>query len=431
MKITSVKKGSIAAGLGVKPGDQLVKINSERVKDDIDFRFKVTEEDLSVQFRIDGILKDFNIEKDFDDDLGIEIEDFKIRSCANDCIFCFVDQNPKGMRDGMYFRDGDFRLSYLHGHYVTMTNMGQKELNRVVEQRLSPLFISVHTTDADLRKEVLLYRNDKNDHILNKIKFLIDNNIELHAQVVLMPGINDGAHLIKTIDDLYSFYPGLHSLTVVPVGLTKHREGLPKIDIVTAEYSRMMMKQYEAFNNKFSGDESRPFIYFSDEWYILSDTDFPPIDFYEPLDLIENGVGQVPKLLNDLEKDEKSFPSEFERPREFSIVTGKLMEKTFKNRIIPFLEKIKNLKVYLYVVDNEFYGDMVTTSGLLTGRDIINAIKGRPLGEAVWASYRILNDEGLLTLDDMTLENISSELGTPFNVAEDNILEIFERDIVG
>ena len=431
MKITSVKKGSIAEELGVKPGDQLVKINSKRVRDDIDFRFKVTEEELSVQFRIDGILKDFNIEKDFDDDLGIEIEDFKIRSCANDCIFCFVDQNPKGMRDGMYFRDGDFRLSYLHGHYVTMTNMGQKELNRVVEQRLSPLFISVHTTDTDLRKEVLLYKKDKNDHILNKIKFLIDNNIELHAQVVLMPGINDGAHLIKTIDDLYSFYPGLHSLTVVPVGLTKHREGLPKIDIVTAEYSRMMMNQYEAFNNKFSGDEIRPFIYFSDEWYILSDTDFPPIDFYEPLDLIENGVGQVPKLLNDLEKDEKSFPSEFERPREFSIVTGKLMEKTFKNRIIPFLEKIKNLKVYLYVVDNEFYGDMVTTTGLLTGRDIINAIKGRPLGEAVWASHRILNDEGLLTLDDMTLENISSELGTPFNVAEDNILEIFERDIVG
>ena len=431
MKITSVKKGSIAAGLGVKPGDQLVKINSERVKDDIDFRFKVTDEDISVQFRIDGILKDFNIEKDFDDDLGIEIEDFKIRSCANDCIFCFVDQNPKGMRDGMYFRDGDFRLSYLHGHYVTMTNMGQKELNRVVEQRLSPLFISVHTTDTDLRKEVLLYKKDKNDHILNKIKFLVDNKIELHAQVVLMPGINDGAHLIKTIDDLYSFYPGLHSLTVVPVGLTKHREGLPKIDIVTPEYSRMMMSQYESFNNKFSGDENRPFIYFSDEWYILSDTDFPPIDFYAPLDLIENGVGQVPKLLNDFKKDEKSFPIEFDRPREFSIVTGKLMEKTFKGRIIPFLEKIKNLKVYLYVVDNEFYGDMVTTSGLLTGRDIINTIKGRPLGEAVWASYRILNDEGLLTLDDMTLENISSELGVPFNVAEDNLLEIFERDIIG
>ena len=146
MKITSVKKGSIAEGLGVKPGDQLVKINSKRVRDDIDFRFKVTEEELTVQFRIDGILKDFDIEKDFDDDLGVEIEDFKIRSCANDCIFCFVDQNPKGMRDGMYFRDGDFRLSYLHGHYVTMTNMGQKELNRIVEQRLSPLFISVHTT---------------------------------------------------------------------------------------------------------------------------------------------------------------------------------------------------------------------------------------------------------------------------------------------
>ena len=431
MKITSVKKGSIAEELGVKPGDQLLKINSQRVRDDIDFRFKVTDEEISVQFRIDGILKDFDIEKDFDDDLGIEIEDFKIRSCANDCIFCFVDQNPKGMRDGMYFRDGDFRLSYLHGHYVTMTNMGQKELNRVVEQRLSPLFISVHTTDAELRKEVLLYKNDKIDHILNKIKYLVDNNIELHAQIVLMPGINDGAHLLKSIEDLHSFYPGLNSLTIVPVGLTKHREGLPKIDPVTPEYSRMMMKQQKSLSSKFSVDRVSPFIYFSDEWYILSDTDFPPFDYYESLDLIENGVGQVPKLLYDLESQKDRFPLKFERPREFSIVTGKLMEKTFKTIIIPFLEKIINLKVHLYVIDNKFYGDVVTTSGLLTGRDIINTLNGKPLGEAVWASYRILNDEGTLTLDDMTLESISSALNTPFNVAQDNVLEIFERGIVG
>tara|TARA_Y100001935_G_scaffold202693_1_gene171250 strand:- start:4080 stop:5375 length:1296 start_codon:yes stop_codon:yes gene_type:complete len=431
MKITSVKKGSIAENLGVKVGDQLLKINSEIVRDDIDFRFKVTEEDLSVQFRIDGILQDFQIEKDFDDDLGIELEEFKILSCANDCIFCFVDQNPPGMRDGMYFRDGDFRLSYLHGHYVTMTNMSQRELNRIVEQRLSPLFISVHTTDTELRQKVLLYRNNKDDHILSKLKFLVDNNIELHAQVVLMPGINDGAHLMKTIDDLHSFYPGLNSLTIVPVGLTKHREGLQKIDVVTADYAISMMAQLEFLNSKFKADNKRPFIYFSDEWYILSNMNFPKIEYYEPHDLIENGVGQVPKLLDDFEIQKKDFPHYFSSPREFSIVTGKLMEKTFKNQILPFLRKIKNLKINFYVIENDFYGSMVTTTGLLTARDIITSLKGKPLGEAVWTSYRILNDEGTLTLDDMTLEQISEKLGVPFNVSNDNIFEIFERDIVG
>ena len=431
MKITSVKKGSIAESLGVKPGDQLVKINSERVRDDIDFRFKVTEEELSVQFRIGGILKDFQIEKDYDDDLGVEIEEFKVRTCANDCIFCFVDQNPKGMRDGMYFRDGDFRLSYLHGHYVTMTNMGQKELNRIVDQRLSPLFISVHTTDTELRQKVLLYKNDKNDHILKKVKFLVENNIELHAQIVLMPGLNDAAHLMKTIDDLYSFYPGVNSLTIVPVGLTKHRDGLASIDVVTPKYSKMMMAQHDSLNNKFSANGDRPFIYFSDEWYILSDTDFPPLSYYEPLDLIENGVGQVPKLLHDLDLEKSKFPTSFSKPREFSVVTGKLMEKIFKNQIIPLLSKIKNLKINLYVVENEFFGSEVTTSGLLTGKDIVDALKGQPLGESVWASYRILNDEATLTLDDMTLNDISSALGVPFNVSQDNILEIFERDIIG
>jgi len=429
MKIMSVKKGSTAEKLGVKAGDQLLRINSKRVKDDIDFRFRVTEEDLSLQFRINGELRDFQIEKDFDDDLGVELEEFKIRSCANDCIFCFVDQNPKGMRKGMYFRDGDFRLSYLHGHYVTMTNIGEKELNRIVEQKLSPLFISVHATGIELRKELLLY--GKNDHLLKKIKYLTDNNIELHAQIVLMPGINDGAHLIKTIEDLHYFYPGLNSLTIVPVGLTKHREGLPEINIVTQEYSKMMMNQSDILNKKFQINHDRPFIFFSDEWYILSGREFPESSYYEPLDLIENGVGQVTKFLDDLNRDKSKLPDSFDKPREFSIVTGKLMESIFKKHVIPVLSNIKNLKVNLYVVENDFYGEMVTVSGLLTGRDIIDNLKGKSLGEAVWASYRVLNDEGTLTLDDMTINDLSSELGLPFNVSQDSILEIFERDILG
>ena len=429
MKIITVKQGGTAERLGVKPGDQLLRINSKRVKDEIDFRFKVTEEDILLEFQIDGKSKEFQIEKDFDDDLGIELEEFKIRSCGNDCVFCFVDQNPAGMRKGMYFRDGDFRLSYLHGHYITMTNMGDKELSRIVEQRLSPLFISVHATGVELRKRLLLYGKD--DHLLNKIKYLTDNNIELHAQIVLMPGINDGSHLMKTIDDLYHFYPKVNSLTIVPVGLTKHREGLPEINIVTPEYSKMMMGQLDLLNKKFQTSDNRPFIFFSDEWYILSNYELPPLSYYGSLDLLENGVGQVPKFLDDLDRDRSKYPLSFDHPREFSIVTGKLMEKIFIKHVIPILSKIKNLKVNLYAIENNFYGDMVTTSGLLTGKDIINGLKEKSLGESVWASYRILNDEGILTLDDMTIQDISRELGTPFNVSNDSILEIFERNILG
>ena len=429
MKIISVKKGSTAHSIGIKPGDRLMKINSKRVRDEIDYRFKVTEEEISLEFEIDGKLKTFDVEKDYDDDLGIELEEFKIKSCANDCVFCFVDQNPEGMRKGMYFRDGDFRLSYLHGHYVTMTNMGEKQLNRIVDQKLSPLYISVHATGVELRKKLLLY--GKNDNLLKKIDYLTKNGIELHAQIVLMPGINDGAHLMKTIDDLYSFYPGLNSLTIVPVGLTKHREGLPEIDSVSPDYAVIIMGQIKLLNQRFQTKSGRPFIYLSDEWYILSKTPLPSPEYYYPLDLVENGVGQVSKFLEDFNLSIKKLPSSFENPTEFSIVTGKLMEDVFKVHIIPKLLEIKNLKVNLYSIDNVFYGSMVTVSGLLTGRDIIEYLKGKKLGQAVWASNRILNDEGTLTLDDMKIEDISSGIGVPFNVSNDSILEIFERNILG
>ena len=429
MKIIKVKQGGIGDKLGLKPGDRLLKINAKKVKDEIDYRFRIAEEQLIVEFEIDGKRKVFDLEKNFDDNLGLELEEFTIRSCANDCIFCFVDQNPSGMRQGLYFRDGDFRLSYLHGHYVTMTNMGKKELTRIVEQRLSPLYISVHATGVELRKRLLLYGKD--DNLLDKIKFLTDNDIELHAQIVLMPGLNDGANLIQTIEDLHQFYPKLNSLTIVPVGLTKHREGLPEINSVSPGYAKMMINQVDALNKKFNIDIQRSFIFFSDEWYILAKKEFPKLSEYGNLDLVENGVGQVISFLEQIDKEKNKLPKSLDKPREFSIVTGVLMEDIFKTNILPILEEIENLTVNLHVIKNNFYGDVVTVTGLLTGRDILDQLKGKSLGEAVWTSYRVLNDEGTLTLDDMTLDMISKELGLPFNITKDSILEIFKRDIVG
>jgi len=239
MKINHVEKESIAASIGLKPGDRLESIDGSPVKDIIDYRFKVTDENILLRVRQGGELKEYDIEKDMDDNLGLEFDDFKIRGCANDCVFCFVDQNPAGMRKGLYFRDGDFRMSFLHGHFITMTNMGWKELKRVVEQRLSPLYVSVHVTDPDKRLEMFLYGKD--DFLMKKFEYLTENGIELHAQVVLCPGWNDGEFLEKTVADIHSFRPNALSVSIVPVGLTKHRKGLPDLPPVTAEYAQSLI----------------------------------------------------------------------------------------------------------------------------------------------------------------------------------------------
>ena len=233
MKILTVSENSIGAQLGLKPGNKIEAIDGSRVRDIIDYRFKISDENIVLRVRQDKSIKEYEIEKDYDDDLGLELEDFRIRKCANDCIFCFVDQNPPGMRDALYFRDGDFRLSFLHGHYITMTNMGWKELKRVVEQRLTPLYISVHVTQPDQRLEMFLYGKD--DHLLSKFEYLTENGIVLHSQVVLCPSWNDGKFLEQTIKDIHQFAPVARSMSVVPAGLTKHRDGLPYIAPVTVD----------------------------------------------------------------------------------------------------------------------------------------------------------------------------------------------------
>ncbi|MBT6871593.1 MAG: DUF512 domain-containing protein, partial [Candidatus Marinimicrobia bacterium] len=281
--------------IGLKAGDRLLKINGKRVIDEIDYRFRITDESITLDLEIDGKMDKVSIDKDYDDDLGVEFEEFKIRKCGNDCVFCFVDQNPEGMRSGMYFRDGDYRLSYLHGHYITMTNMAQNELNRIVEQKMSPLYISVHTTDVELRQKLLLY--GKEDFLMDKIDFLTENGIQLHTQVVLIPGLNDGKYLIKTMKDMYSYYPKVNSISIVPVGLTKHRVGLPELSTVTPEYAEKLVDYAESLKAQFPGSEDQPFIFLSDEWYIVAKKPFRPIVEMGGLNLIENGVGQVQSFL--------------------------------------------------------------------------------------------------------------------------------------
>ncbi len=429
MKIIEVPENTLGYEIGLKPGDRLRKINGKRVQDEIDYRFRICDENILLDIEVNGKLEKVEVEKEYDDDLGVIFEEFKIRKCANDCVFCFVDQNPDGMRSGMYFRDGDFRLSYLHGHYITMTNMNSVELDRIVEQRLSPLYISVHATDVDLRKKLLLYKH--NDNLLEKIEFLTNNGIELHSQIVLIPGLNDGKYLIQTIQDLYKFHPNMGSLSIVPVGLTKHRNNLPILNTVSPNYARKMVGYVDELNVKYKSNNENPFILLSDEWYILSQTEIPIKEYYGDLDLIENGVGQVRSFINQFIIEKSSFPKSFDKRRKFTIVTGKMAEPIFLEHILPEMNKIDNLEIKLKVIENSFYGDSVQVAGLLTGKDIIGQCKGEDLGEAVWCSHRILNDEGILTLDDYSLEDLSHEIGVPVNVSHDSIYNIFERNIVG
>ncbi|MBT3251127.1 MAG: DUF512 domain-containing protein [Candidatus Marinimicrobia bacterium] len=428
MKILSVQEDTLGHDLGLKPGDSLLKINGKKVADTIDYQFRITEENVLLVFEIDGKFASFDIEKDYDTDLGVEFEEFKIRSCANDCVFCFVDQNPKDMRQTLYFRDGDFRLSYLHGHYITLTNMGQKDLNRIVEQRLSPLYISVHATDPDLRKELFLYKKD--DFLLEKLSFLIDNDIELHTQIVLMPDKNDGDQLIRTLTDIYQYFPKLQSCSIVPVGLTDHRDGLMKLSTVSPDYAKQFLQGFPQLRKQFNGVD-HPFLFLSDEWYILADHPFPPLYEYDDVDVVENGVGQVAAFLDKFE-NEKALISQYNNVnRNFSIATGTLIHGLFEKEVGGYLNNLTGINVSVYPVKNDFLGHSVTVSGLLTGRDIVDQLKDKNLGEALWISHRILDDDGTKTLDDMTLEEMSASLGVPVNISNDSILEIFKRNIHG
>jgi len=424
MKIIKVFPDSLGETIGIQPGDRLLKINGKRVLDEIDYQFRITEEILTLDFEISGRQEKIEIEKEYDDDLGVQFEEMKIRSCANDCVFCFVDQNPPEMRKGMYFRDGDYRMSYLHGHYITMTNMGQNELNRIVEQRMSPLYISVHVTDIQQRQKLFLYKKD--DGLLKKLEYLTENGIELHTQIVLMPDLNDGEFLNRTLEDLYHYYPTLKSCTIVPVGLTGHRKGLMEIKSADKEYAENLLDELIQVRNQFPGRKS-PFVLYSDEWFILAEQPFPPISDYGGLDLAENGVGQVRQFLSLFEEESANFPNALAFETNITLATGTLVYETFQKEVLPILNQIDNLTVTLLPIINKFYGESVTVTGLLTGTDIITQLASEDLGDAVWMSHRILNDEGTLTLDNLTIDEISDAIDCPLQLSHDSFLTLINN----
>lgn len=413
MKIVAVHPESIAQDLGLVGGDELLEMNGQRVQDNIDYRFLEGEPEVSLKVIRGGEVQIFDIEKDEGEPLGIELEEMKVLSCGNDCIFCFVDQNPAGLRKELYFRDGDYRLSFMYGNYTTMTNAGPAILRRIITQRLAPQYISVHATDLDVRRKLMGIKKD--DFILEKIKLLHDNNIEMHTQIVLCPGLNDGPVLEKTVRDLYGFRKQIVSLAVVPVGLTDHRFGLAALRRVDAVYARELLTTVDGWQREFRKTLGRAFVYASDEFFITAGRPIPGPATYDGFPQLENGVGMVRAFLTQFARQARNFPAMLGKRKILNIVTGELAQGFMREVIVPRLAAIKNLRVNLVVVPNLLYGRSVTVAGLLSGNSVSSSLQGVPAGDLVLLPPDILNTSGVF-LDDVTPADLASRIGSPLLV---------------
>lgn len=426
--IISVEPGSIADEIGIEPGDVLVSINGKEVLDVFDYRYLINDEYLEI------ILKDGNgepyeaeIEKDYDEDLGIVFESGLMdnaRSCSNKCIFCFIDQLPKGMRKTLYFKDDDTRLSFLQGNYVTLTNMKDKDIERIIYYHLSPINISVHTTDPELRKMML--HNNKAGNIMERMRKLADSGIELHLQVVLCKGINDGKQLDKTIEDITTLFPHARSMSVVPVGLTKYREGLFKQKPFTKEDACAVIDQIEGWQRKNLERFGTRIVYAADEFYLKAEREIPEPECYEDFQQFENGVGMISYFRGEF-YDILPGLEYGGGKKAVSLATGYAAYDLMKLVSDELMKKFPEIDIRLYRIKNNFFGEMITVSGLLTGKDIIEQLKGRELGEYLILPDSLLRNGETVLLDDVYVEDIERELKTNIKISLNSAKSLVDK----
>jgi putative radical SAM enzyme (TIGR03279 family) len=410
IKILDVSLNSLAWEAGIIPGDFIIEINKKIVRDEIDYLFLTAEKSTQLKILQRGKVKTVVIKNNFSTDIGLILEEMKTYSCGSNCIFCFVNQNPKGLRESLYFQDGDYRMSFLYGNYITLTNVGESALKRIIEQKLSPLYISVHSTIPNIRKQYMNLKKD--DKLLEKISYLVDNGISLHTQIVISPNINDGDSLIKTIDDLYKLNFGIESLAIVPVGLTKHRKNLPRIKPITSKYAKELINIIAPIQKKCKNEIGKNWLYLSDEFYILSGTEIPKATYYHDYPQIENGVGMLRLFFDDFIKSMKKAPKGLKSKKRITFLTGTLVHNFMNENVIPRLNKIKNLETTLIPIKNRMFGASVTVTGLLSGRSLLKGITDIELGDLVVLPSNILNHDAIF-LDDMTTEEFSATIKRP------------------
>ena len=407
MKIIQIEKGSLGSHLDLAEGDVLQTINHQPIRDLIDYKFYSSDESLSLRVQRGKRVFDVRCEKDPDEDLGLHFEPTDFKMCGNKCIFCFIDQLPSGMRPSLYFKDEDYRLSFLHGTYITLTDTSREDLDRIVEQHLSPLYVSVHASDPHLRQRMI--RGTDAGELMNRIAYLAHGNIELHTQIVLCPGLNDGPHLERTVKDLSMFYPSVRSVAVVPVGLTRHREGLSRIRGIDPEYARRTIGTLRLRQENFRRTFGQTFLHLADEFYLLAGAAIPEAETYDDFPQIENGVGMVRQFLDTTCARRDELPRTVDAPTRATVITGTLASGFLTHRVLPALPTIENVHITTVPVVNSFFGESATVSGLLTGEDIIQTLQDVELGDAVLLPPNCLNENGLL-LDDMTVDELEERL---------------------
>ena len=396
---------------GFRPGDQIRAINGQQVGDLIDFQVHSGEEILHIEVARGAEVYDVEVSRSPGESLGLSFEDMDLSRCDNKCVFCFIHQMPRGLRRSLYLQDDDYRLSFLHGSYVTLTNVGDEGMARIVEQNLSPQYISVHTTDPELRKR-MLGRQLAVD-ILERIGQLSAGGIEMHAQVVICPGWNDGPHLRKTVDDLSAFYPALRSVALVPVGLTRYRQHLPHLEPVTPDRARLYLAQATEWGRAYEQQLGERLVHAADELWLLAGEEPPSASYYDTFPQVENGIGMVRSFLDTWEREKSQLAGSLPRPVHLGLVTGQLA-RPFMAPVVEELNEIADLQVDLVPVDNDFFGHGITVSGLLAGEDVCKRIAGGRW-ERVFLPPNCVNPEGL-TLDGMTVEQLAAEARVPLAV---------------
>lgn len=418
-KISRVLPDSIAEEIGFEVGDAIISINQTQPRDLIDYRFLCSDEYLELEV-IDstGKLHQIEIEKDYDDDLGLEFETALfdgLIQCNNCCPFCFIDQQPPGKRESLYFKDDDYRLSFLYGSYLTLTNLTQKEWHRIEQLRLSPLYVSVHATEAEIRSRLL--KNNRAGLIISQLQWFQERRLQIHAQVVVCPGINDGKHLERTLLDLAAFnsgeIPAVVSAAVVPVGLTRFRPPEDELIPVSQDKAREVIAQVQQLQAKFQRELGSTFAWLADEWFLIARQDIPPESHYEDYPQIGNGVGSIRLFLKQFHHiAQKMLPQVIEQPRRFTWIVGNAVEQAFKP-LVAQLNTVEGLEVNLIPLNSQYWGQEITVTGLLTGQDLIAGLSGKDLGDGILLPSLMLKHDDTKFLDDLTVAEVSSQLNLP------------------
>lgn len=417
--ICTVIKDSIAEELGIETGDVLVSINGQIPEDVFDYRYLMNEEEVLVVIRkANGEEWELEIEKEYEDDLGIEFENGLMddyRSCRNKCIFCFIDQLPKGMRETLYFKDDDSRLSFLQGNYLTLTNMSEHDIDRIIYYKLSPINISFQTTNPELRCKML--HNRFAGDVFEKVKKLKDAGIIMNGQIVLCKGVNDGAELERSIQDLTAYLPELESVSVVPVGLTRYREGLYPLEPFTKEDAIEVLNTVHKWQKRLLETHGTHFIHAGDEWYILAEQELPPEESYDGYLQLENGVGML-RLLEEEVTEALAELSGDDRCKKLSIATGVLAAPFLKAHVDSIQKKFPNVEVQIFPIRNDFFGERITVTGLLTGQDLKAQLQDKHLGEKLLLSIHMLKSDESVFLDDMSVEELEKALQIKISIVE-------------